>query len=159
MTRQVTFAYKESNKTILISVTGCPDVAYYISNALNQNMRVWSKVDCCWAILPEALAEVVANVAVSPNVENIHYKPLPDIYKDVVVSMLRKFGRKNYSEPTTPISSSARDTLFVAKDAPDEVIKAAYKALAKKYHPDSENGSNTRFLEIRAAYDKLLVKS
>lgn len=29
------------------------------------------------------------------------------------------------------------DTLKVSRDAPDEVIRSAYRALARKYHPDS----------------------
>lgn len=33
------------------------------------------------------------------------------------------------------------DTLNVAESAPDEVIRAAYKALAMKFHPDRNNGS------------------
>ena len=33
------------------------------------------------------------------------------------------------------------DNLKVSRDAPDEVISAAYKSLAKKYHPDRNHGS------------------
>jgi curved DNA-binding protein CbpA len=49
--------------------------------------------------------------------------------------------------------------LGVAKDADPEVVRAAYRALAKKYHPDTSaagnNGSTERFREISAAYSVL----
>lgn len=45
--------------------------------------------------------------------------------------------------------------LFVAADAPLEVIRAAYIALAKVYHPDS-GGSVEAFLELKEAYEALL---
>ena len=34
------------------------------------------------------------------------------------------------------------DNLKVARNAPDSVIKAAYKALCQTYHPDKYQGSN-----------------
>jgi curved DNA-binding protein CbpA len=47
------------------------------------------------------------------------------------------------------------DVLGVAPDTPDVVIKAAYRALAKEYHPDGTNASMDsadRFIEIQTAY-------
>ena len=47
------------------------------------------------------------------------------------------------------------DVLGVATDTPDVVIKAAYRALAKQYHPDgtsTDPGSADRFIEIQNAY-------
>lgn len=50
------------------------------------------------------------------------------------------------------------DTLKVARDAPDEVIAAAYRALAKKYHPDTNphRSAATTMQSINAARDVLL---
>ena len=45
--------------------------------------------------------------------------------------------------------------LGVTKDADPEVIKAAYRALAKKHHPDTSGGSAERFLQIRRAWEVL----
>lgn len=47
--------------------------------------------------------------------------------------------------------------LGVHPSAEEEVIAAAYKALAKKYHPDtaSATASATRFVELQEAYDVL----
>ncbi len=50
------------------------------------------------------------------------------------------------------------DTLNVARTAPAEVIRAAYKVLAQKYHPDRSNGNldDQRLMaQINAAYDVL----
>jgi len=49
-------------------------------------------------------------------------------------------------------------TLGVARTASQDEIKAAYRKLAKKYHPDLNQGSadvETRFREVSAAYDIL----
>ena len=45
--------------------------------------------------------------------------------------------------------------LGVTKDADPEVIKAAYRALAKKHHPDTSGGSAERFLQISRAWEVL----
>lgn len=49
------------------------------------------------------------------------------------------------------------DVLGVAKNADADVIRKAYKALAKKFHPDlnKEKGAEAKFKEINAAYDVL----
>ena len=50
------------------------------------------------------------------------------------------------------------DNLKVTRNAPPEVIRAAYKTLCQKFHPDrnpgNENAKNT-FLLIRMAYETL----
>jgi molecular chaperone DnaJ len=45
--------------------------------------------------------------------------------------------------------------LGVPETATDKEISKAYRALAKKYHPDANPGSEERFKEISAAYDVL----
>lgn len=42
------------------------------------------------------------------------------------------------------------DTLKVARDAPDEVIRSAYRALARKYHPDSNPDLEEAVREMQA---------
>lgn len=50
------------------------------------------------------------------------------------------------------------DNLKVARDAPPEVIRAAYRTLSKKYHPDHhpDNPESIRIIQlINSAYDVL----
>lgn len=51
------------------------------------------------------------------------------------------------------------DILEIKENASNEVIKAAYKTLAKKYHPDNWRGkedfASQRFVEIGKAYETL----
>jgi syndecan 1 len=46
--------------------------------------------------------------------------------------------------------------LGVAQGATIEEIRRAYRALAKRHHPDAGQGSVARFLEIQAAYEALV---
>ena len=50
------------------------------------------------------------------------------------------------------------ETLGVARDSTPEAIKKAYRALARKHHPDVNPGDKTaekRFKEVQQAYDIL----
>ncbi|HSH21395.1 MAG TPA: J domain-containing protein, partial [Candidatus Caenarcaniphilales bacterium] len=45
--------------------------------------------------------------------------------------------------------------LGVPRGASDTQIKAAHRALAKRYHPDAPTGDTVRFLQVQQAYDVL----
>lgn len=48
--------------------------------------------------------------------------------------------------------------LYVARDAPEEVVRAAYRALSQRWHPDRNVDDPTaigRMMEINQAYDVL----
>ena len=47
------------------------------------------------------------------------------------------------------------EVLGVDKNADEAALKKAYRALAKKYHPDMETGSPEKFLELKKNYDML----
>lgn len=50
------------------------------------------------------------------------------------------------------------DILGVKESATQDEIKKAYRSLAMKYHPDKNNGDDTKFKEINNAYDILSDK-
>jgi hypothetical protein len=50
--------------------------------------------------------------------------------------------------------TSPFQTLYLLPDAPPEVVKASYKALAKIHHPDA-HGSSEKMIEINRAYETL----
>jgi DnaJ-class molecular chaperone len=53
-------------------------------------------------------------------------------------------------------TASLYKTLGVKKTADKEEIRAAFKTLAKQYHPDVAGGENDTFNRIKAAYDLLM---
>jgi len=53
--------------------------------------------------------------------------------------------------PTGPYAK-----LFLAPGAPVEVVKAAYKALAMKFHPDRPGGDAAKMAEINAAIEDIV---
>lgn len=48
------------------------------------------------------------------------------------------------------------DNLKVSRNAPPEVIKAAYKALGQRYHPDKDGGDERIFKIIKDSYEVLI---
>ena len=55
-----------------------------------------------------------------------------------------------------PVVDDHYATLNIAMDAPDAVVRAAYRVLAARYHPDRrERGSAARMQQVNAAYHVL----
>ena len=56
------------------------------------------------------------------------------------------------------ITMNLYEILHVAEDAPEEIIKLAYKGLVQKYHPDryKANDANQKMVAIRNAYEVLI---
>ncbi|WP_375672832.1 J domain-containing protein, partial [Bartonella sp. AA16SXTY] len=66
-----------------------------------------------------------------------------------------------FSRKLKPLEAKAFDTLGLQANASAEDIKARYKELVKKHHPDSNGGnrsSEERFRDVLNAYN-LLKKS
>ena len=55
----------------------------------------------------------------------------------------------------TPMSKDYYKTLGVEKTASKDEIKKAFRKLAHEYHPDKNNGDDTKFKEINEAYSTL----
>lgn len=75
---------------------------------------------------------------------------------DLVRSVYANLRESRPSETNTGSQPGNRDrrTLYVTDDAPPAVVHAAYKALARLYHPDA-GGDTHRMQTINVAYDRL----
>lgn len=67
----------------------------------------------------------------------------------------RGSGQRSYDKQTGAQTQSGNHaTLFVLNSAPEEVVRAAYKALAIKHHPD-KGGDTQTMQRINAAFDAI----
>lgn len=81
---------------------------------------------------------------------SIDYASLPTTWQ------LRAAGAQLSGENgTSVLAESPYLKLHVLEDAPIEVVRAAYKALAQIHHPDA-GGSAERFREVSDAYQAIL---
>lgn len=62
--------------------------------------------------------------------------------------------RPLFSPPDQCRCDADHRALFVCQNAPDEVVKAAYRALAKLNHPDA-GGDHSRMQIINIAYERI----
>jgi len=100
----------------------------FLRNVLKPDLRAWSPTRRCWVVVPEAVG-LIRKVA-------------SDYFEDIYFT--EKIPNSNY------------EILYLLPEAPIEVVKAAYKVLVKKYHPDSSTADHKKFLEISEAYKKIL---
>lgn len=86
-------------------------------------------------------------------------------YDTTAISVLGQFfpsaeiDEKLGSRPYFPEESGCRcdaahKALYVCQDAPLDVVKAVYRVLAKKNHPDA-GGDHGRMRAINAAYERI----
>lgn len=75
-----------------------------------------------------------------------------------IASKKTEFRRgKSTSRPTLPTSSKIDEcyaALYLIPDAPMDIVNAAWKALAKKHHPDV-GGDEETFKRLSDAYSKI----
>lgn len=65
------------------------------------------------------------------------------------------FINEIYKELDLGGSTNAYRTLELDDGASYKEVKASYKRLARKWHPDRPTGNHEKFIEIRDAYEKL----
>lgn len=78
-----------------------------------------------------------------------------DPFRDFFGGSQRRSHASGNGHATGPVDDYA--VLYVARNAPKEVIDAAYKALSKLHHPD-KGGDPETMKKINAAYDRVKVK-
>lgn len=78
-----------------------------------------------------------------------------DTYLSQIEHWLRYFNLA-YSSQTKPTQKEEYyKVLHLLPSAPDFVVDATWKVLARKYHPDSVNGNQELFITYKLAYDKI----
>lgn len=112
-------------------------------------LRKFNQESKRWWVHHNRLPQVVA--AGKRYFDHVDYRSLPPELQIKIVQFLEKEGDPVVvgSKRKTP-----HETLFVVPGAPPEVIKAAYRALAAKYHPD-HGGDPEKFRKIDEAYKAL----
>ena len=81
-------------------------------------------------------------------------------YGDVQIVRPKRASASTQSRPASTAVQTPYDVLHVKPTAPVEVIGAAYRALARKYHPDISGSpdAHQRMLELNSAYQKIGVR-
>ncbi len=95
----------------------------------NPNSKTWTVTD--WAFLRDWVDDLSGKYQVETNLDEL----------------------KNEPAPAQSIASPFQ-TLYLLPNAPLEVVKASYRALAKLHHPDVR-GDSAKMIEINRAYETL----
>lgn len=110
-----------------------PDVIDAFKDELPNYSRAWLKEERAWRISQDRFPDAQRIL------ENYGYH----IFQPKPISAL-------------VVTTDDHKTLFVAADAPHEVVRAAYRALAKIHHPDI-GGDPKKMQEINEAWRRLDV--
>lgn len=116
--------------------------------------RIWDNTKSRWKVHVSKIPETV--IIAKRYFDYIDYSALPEEIQIEIVECVEKHNKRKYKQQKIKkdVVSSPHESLFVLKTAPHEVIRAAYKALAIKYHPD-HGGDPKKFREIQEAWEKL----
>jgi hypothetical protein len=122
-------------------------------NIKPQSYRRYNPESRKWSVHVSRLSLVVSFG--KSQFSHVDYRSLPTEYQIKLVAEM-KGGMpgipKFEIDDTNPYAA-----LFVLPGAPFEVVRAAYKALVSKYHPD-HGGAQEDFLRIQSAYETLSSK-
>lgn len=122
-------------------------------NVKPQSYRRYNPDSKKWSVHVSRLPAIVSYG--KNHFSHVDYRSLPTEYQIKLVAEMKN-GMPGVSKivlrDTDPYS-----VLFVLPGAPWEVVRAAYKALVLKYHPD-HGGSQEDFIRIQNAYETLSDK-
>ena len=126
------------------------DLKNFLSSSLPQGSRTWNKNSKCWVILPFVLGKVIAY---SRHLfSQIDSSSIPIRYQRTIQKALQGIIE---DEKDIKSNSSPYSTLYLTTEAPDFIVKAVYKALVFKYHPD-KGGDSEQFQRVKDAYDLII---
>lgn len=111
-----------------------------LKEEIPKDYRYWDSSEKVWVVNYSYEAELIA---------------LCETYFARVI----KYGKKRHSAPAAITSPSpAYQTLFLTPSAPKELIVAAYRVLAKLYHPDVNKEANAteKMKRVNIAFDEIM---
>jgi hypothetical protein len=157
---KLTIRYNNVSETIELYFRN-DDLSNYLSSVLSQSERTWDKKQKCWVILPGVLGKVIVYARHLFN--NIDASSLPiNLQKRVQKALQGNYEDDYSSEENTNLSlkkdNSPYSILYLTTDAPEFVVKAVYKTLAFKYHPD-RGGEAEQFQKVKEAYESITKAS
>lgn len=112
------------------------------------SFRKWDPATQTWAVHYRWLSWVVT-VARGLGC-TLDWSALPDAWQMLAVGAQEAPGA-TLEDGHVQTPSNPHEALYVAEDAPVEVVKAAYRALVHKYHPD-QGGNEADFRRVDEAY-------
>lgn len=131
-----TITYKGENaifgdKVILVETPYKKEFVEALKTNIPAKKRLYSDYDKAWIVIRDQFDRVAAICEKYFNEVNLVDFPLPEI------------------------ASTSWSTLYLVEGAPLEVVRAVYKALAQKYHPD-KGGDVGTMQSINAAYKDIM---
>ena len=106
----------------------------------------------CWVITAEG------DVCLASYLELMRSRYCADVFADEAGEHDAGGGRVLPESSATMTLERAYDVLYLREGAPEQLISAAYKTLARLHHPDA-GGTTAEMTEINLAYDLLLRRS
>lgn len=143
--------YNNTNDTVELYFDNCEEFFNFLSSSIKQDLRTWNNKSKCWVILPEILDVIILYAA--QVFDFIDYESLPVSYKFIAENAM--CGVRITGDVEV---SSFYKTLYLQPDAPEYLVKASYKVLAKKYHPDGDTPDEQMFNKIKDAYEAITTK-
>ena len=150
--KDTVFFYYDYMADSIEVVGGTADETTSFLLSLKTSTRAWDGVQGCWRITPEILPKVVDFMTSMGFRTNVASLP-PELQHRL------KDHLKNETRPPQNVGGNPYGTLYLLQGAPQFLVKAVYKSLAKHYHPDNlETGNATMFRAVQTAYETLTTK-
>jgi len=106
------------------------------TNTLKQSIptkkRTWDGNDKAWYIVSDQLDKLCH---------------ILDMYYDETILL---------DFPAQEVATDSWSKMFLTEGAPVEVIRAVYRVLAMKYHPDRNGGDGSKMAELNGVYKELM---
>ena len=143
--------YNDSNDTVELHYRDCIELDNFVQGRVLPKDRCWSKELRCWVVLPDVLVEIA--IVAASHFDDVRYFSLPNRLQNLVQAAL---SSNNFTPKSEMNTDSNLHSLYLTEDAPKFLVKAVYKALAKRYHPDNQKtGDEDEFKRVSEIYESL----